>query len=218
MAEYPRINDRDHDLLKKIAANTADSASGTTGGVTSVKVTELDVNGSEVSETNPLPTQGQGFSSSANFTRPNNATPLTALDVVGTDPATNLSFADAGPAAGGKVVITYASLRIDVAAVAAGITQFRLHLYNAAPTAIADNAAFNLPSADRDKYLGYIELPTPVDLGDTIFSGTEEGYYPVRKEIVVPSGGVLYGLLQTVGAYTPTAQSVYTIKIKSVAV
>lgn len=218
MAEYPRINDRDHDLLKKIAENTADTASGTSGGVANVKVTELDIGGSPVSDTNPVPVEGAGYSSSASFTRPNTTPTLSALDVVGTSPAANLTFSDIGPAAGGKVVIVYAALRIDVAAVAAGMTQFRLHLYSSAPTAIADDAAYNLPSADRDKYLGYIELPTPVDLGDTIFAGTEEGYYPVRKEITVPSGGAIYGILQTVGSYAATAQAVYNLKIKSVGV
>ena len=218
MAEYPRINDRDHDLLKKLVTNTADTASGTSGGVANVKVTELDVNGSAVSASNPLPVEGQGYTSSDTSTRPNNATPYTALDVVGSDPAANMTFASIGPAAGGKVVITYASLRIDVAAVPAGMTQFRLHLYNAAPAAITDNLAFNLPSGDRDKYLGYIEIPTPLDLGDTLFNGTEDGYYPVRKEVVVPSGGTLYGILQTVGAYTPTAQAVKVVSLKSIGV
>jgi hypothetical protein len=199
-----RPRDGDNDILRKILNWFAALGAGTKSIAVNIS--------SAVGIT------GFGFSSEDTSTRPNNTTPYTALDVVGTDPATNMTFAGIGPAAGGKVIITHASLRVDVASVPAGMTQFRLHLLNAAPTAITDNMAFNLIAADRDKYLGFIEIPTPLDLGDTLFNGTEEGYYPVRKEVVVPVGGTLYGVLQTVGGFTPTAQSVTVVSLKSVSV
>lgn len=44
---------------------------------------------------------------------------------------------------------------------------FILHLFNAAPTVIADDAAFTLAVADIPKYLGSISLGQPVDLDST---------------------------------------------------
>lgn len=44
---------------------------------------------------------------------------------------------------------------------------FRLHLFNAAPTVIADDAAFTLASGDIAKYLGWIDLGTAFDLDST---------------------------------------------------
>ncbi len=224
MAQCPSINDRDHDLLKKIAANTCELAGGTGSPIT----VDLEVNGAPVSTSNPLPIDGSavvtglGYTASFTQTRPDNATPYTGGDVVGEDPGENLEFAGIGPesftAFGAKIIITRVKLRIDVNAVPAGMTQFRLHLYDSGPTVIADNAPYNLPAADRDKYLGYIELATPIDLGDTIYSGTEDANYPVRFETRVNTLGNLYGILQTVGGYTPSALTVKTVTLYSVSV
>ncbi len=167
-------------------------------------------------------TVGVGYKSSFTQTRPNNTTPYTALDVVGEDAAENMEFGGIGPEAegmvNGKVIITHVALRMDRNAVPAGMTQFRLHLFNGAPTAITDNLAFNLIEADRGIYQGYIEIPTPLDLGDTIYNDTEGGYYPVRKEVEVNSIGNLYGVLQTVGGYAPAASTSFNVALKAVSV
>ncbi len=160
--------------------------------------------------------QSTGFVSSASHTRPADTTAYTAEDVVGETGGVNLTFNGIGPMEGGKVLIDRVTLRIDVAAVPAGMTQFRLHLYNAAPTAIADNSAFTVISGDRDKYLGFVSIPTPIDLGATVFSGSEELNAPVRQQVVVPFGGILYGVLQTVGGFTPSSATVKTITLHSV--
>lgn len=47
------------------------------------------------------------------------------------------------------------------------VSAFRIHLFNAAPTVIADDAAFTLASTDIAKYLGWIDLGTPLDLDST---------------------------------------------------
>jgi len=149
---------------------------------------------------------------SATMTRPDNATPYTALDVVGTDAATNINFANAGIAGRGFAVMG-ARLRIDVSAVPAGMGDFRLHLYNAAPTAITDNLAYNLPAADRAKYLGYITIPAPVDIGDTIWAQVDN--VNLTGELVSTS---IFGILQTVEAYTPAALTVSDVAITVVEV
>lgn len=143
-------------------------------------------------------------------TRPDNTTAYTELDVLGTDPATVIEFANIAPAGGGPVVLLYASLRVDVDSIPSGLGQTRLHLYTSAPTAIADNAAFNLPSGDRAKYLGYITLPAPADLGDTLF--VEDDF--LRKQVIATSSS-LFAVAQTIGAFTPSALTVKNWELRA---
>ena len=209
-----RPGDGDNDILRKIL--NWFSALG--AGTKSIAVNISDAVAILIYGT----VTGVGYAASFEQTRPNDTTPYTALDVVGESPAENMEFGGIGPeaegAVNGKIIITHVALRMDRNSVPAGMTQFRLHLFNGAPTAIADNAAFNLAAADRTNYQGYIEIPTPLDLGDTIYNDTEGGYYPVRKEVTVNSIGNLYGVLQTVGAYTPAAQTNFTVSLKAVSV
>jgi hypothetical protein len=96
---------------------------------------------------------------------------------------------------------------IAVAAIPAGMTSFRLHLYRETPaSAIADNAAWDLPAGDRDAYLGYIDLGSPADAGSTLFAQVDQ----INKQILCGATGV-WGYLVTNGAYTPAGVSeVYT--------
>jgi hypothetical protein len=92
---------------------------------------------------------------------------------------------------------------------------FRLHLYNSAPTAILDNSAFNIPVADRSKYIGYIDFDTPSDLGDTLFTQALN----VNLFATLATGSTtLYGILQTIGGYTPTSATVKTVNLTVVGV
>jgi hypothetical protein len=162
--------------------------------------------------------QSIGYMSNTTSTRPNDAAPYVANDVVGESPAANLVFANIGPSGGGKILITNLSMKIDVNAIPAGMIGFRLHLYDAAPTAIVDNAAYNLPAADRTKYLGFIELPAPVDIGDTLWAEAESMNLPVRKQITLPAiaAGSVWGIVQTLGAYTPSALTVRSVTLHSI--
>lgn len=154
------------------------------------------------------------YDTSDTITRPDNTTAYTALDVVGKSVAANLIFENAGPS-GGQVIINSISLRVDVAALPATMGTFRLHLYNAAPTAIADNAAFNLIAADRAKYLGYVDIPTPTDIGDTLWSESNSLGKIVK---LATNSTTLYGVLQTIAAYDPTALTVKTVSLHNVGV
>ncbi len=155
---------------------------------------------------------GAGYTSSATATRPANTTAYTALDVVGATAAA-LTFENVGPA-NGHIFVTDADLRINIDAVPAGMAAFRLHLYSATPgSALADNAAFNLPSGDRATYLGYIDLPVPVDMGDTIFSQPSP---QVPKKIKMGATSSLFGYLQAIGGYTPTSEAVLSVRLNAV--
>jgi hypothetical protein len=161
-------------------------------------------------------TTSQSGMSSTSHTRPNDTTAYTALDVVGTSPATNLTFTNVYPITGANIIINRVELRIDVATIPSGLTFFRLHLYDAEPTALADNVTFNVISADRSKYLGFIDINNTVnDFGDTLYVDMKG----VNCQVKLATGSTtLYGVLQTVGAFTPTAQCVKAIKLHTLGV
>lgn len=155
---------------------------------------------------------GAGYTSVVTATRPANTTPYDALDVVGATEAA-LTFENIGPA-GGHIFITDVDLRIDINAVTSGMAAWRLHLYSATPgSGLDDNVAFNLASGDRATYLGYIDLPVPVDMGDTIFSQPAP---QVPKKIKMGATTSLFGYLQTIGAYTPTSEAVLSLRLNAV--
>lgn len=172
---------------------------------------------SVVSLDNPLPVTAavagaSAFSSSVLFTRQNNTPTYDANDVVGAATAA-LTLEGIGPEGGGEVIITYASLRIDVSSIPTGMTSFKLALYDATPpSALADAATWDLPSGDRANFKGFVDLGTPVDLGSTLFVEI----YPVNRQITVADGGALYAYLITNGSYTATAQAVYTLALSTV--
>ena len=163
---------------------------------------------------------GYGYSSQSDIARPNNATPYTAGDVIGAadvgTPANAgvaaIEFTNIGPA-GGHILITDVDLRIDVNAVPAGMVGFRLHLYNVTPpSALLDNAVWDLPAGDRASYLGYIDTGVPVDVGSTLFV---QSSYPVNKKVKMGATTSLFGYLVTLGGYTPTAVANKSVRLNA---
>lgn len=107
-----------------------------------------------------------------------------------------------GPRGGGEVIITSTSLQIAHTAIISGETSYSLALYNVTPpSALADNAAFDVPSGDREAFLGLLSLGTPVDLGSTLRIDLDG----INRQITVPDGGAIYAYLVTIGAFTATA-------------
>lgn len=166
-----------------------------------------------------LPTQSYG--ATVSLTRPADTTAYTAGDVIGigtgaggaTAGPAALTFT-AGPTAGGEVIITSAALRVDASAVPSGMGNFRLHLYNVTPpSALVDNAAWDLPSGDRASYLGHVDIGTPVDLGSTLYVQADG----INKQITLASAN-LYGYLQTIGAFTPASAVVKAVTLHTLKV
>jgi hypothetical protein len=173
--------------------------------------TNIKINDEDISDTNPIPVTKSGSSVSASITRPANTTLYTALDVIcssSTTPTVS-TFSNVSTNTGAKVKITRAWIRIDVNAVPAGMSGFYVHLYNANPTAIADNAAYDIPEADRAKYIDNIYITTPDDFGSTLYSSIQN----IEVNCKLAAGSTtLYAILQTVGGFTPAGNSeVYTI-------
>lgn len=157
---------------------------------------------------------GVGYSSSVSQTRPNDTSGYTARDVIGTATGSTAAweFANFGPAGGGKMLVTSARMSVHTTAVPSGMSSFFLALYSATPpSALGDNAAWDLPSGDRSVFLGKLALGTPVDEGSTLFVETDG----LNKQVTL-TGTSLFAYLVTEGAYTPTAQAVKKIDLSGI--
>ncbi|TFH07274.1 MAG: hypothetical protein E4H07_09310 [Nitrosomonadales bacterium] len=176
-----------------------------------IKVSTIDGDSLSVSDNNgSLTVDGKAYRTTATITRPSNTTAYTAGDVVGdTGGSAIISLTAAGPTAG-FVIIQSISLVFSDSTVPSGMGAFRLHLFNASPTAIADNAPFDLTSADRATYMGYVDFPAPQDLGSSIYTQTD---YPGRLVKLAAASTTLFAELETRGAYTPVSASTVSIRI-----
>lgn len=132
------------------------------------------------------------FSASATFT-PANTSHVTP-DVNGGAQ----QFSTVG-VSGERVMITSATLEIDGGSAEA--TAWRLYLYNITPpSAIADDATWDLPSGDRASFLGYVDLGTAIDLGSTQWVEA----HGINKQIKLASANV-FGYLVNLTTVTPAA-------------
>ena len=156
-------------------------------------------------------------------TRPNNTTAYTANDVVGvalaaaagqativfTFPRLALALAN-----GGELLITSAELSREVTALISGETNYNLYLFNEPPpSALLDNAAFDISVADLRQLIGKINLGTPVDEGSILLIKTDG----INQQVTALSN-TIYGYLVTVGAYTPAANTVLNVTLHALAV
>jgi len=143
---------------------------------------------------------GKGKSASATFTPA--ATSHTGGDCNGAA----AEFALVAPA-GCQFQITDVSLLIAGATVES--TVWTLHLYSVTPpSALADDAVWDIPSGDRASYLGSVSLGTAVDVGASQWVKTS-GLTPV----FTLTGTSLFGYLVNVTTLTPAAVA-HTVTIK----
>lgn len=154
--------------------------------------------------------KGAGYSAAVTLTRTADTNAYLANDVIGaaTGSTAALTFTNVGAGAG-EYMITSVAMEIDAAAVISGETSYRLYLYNVTPpSALGDNAAWDLPSGDRASFLGYVDLGTPIDLGSTLYVETNT----VNKQLKL-AGTSVFGYLVTNGAYTPPSARVHVITL-----
>ncbi len=160
--------------------------------------------------TGSLVVGGKAFRAAVTITRPSNTTAYTAGDVVGdTGGSAIITLPSIGPS-GGYVLFQSVRLLIGNTSVPSGMAGFRLHLYTASPTAIADNAAFDLVSGEVANYAGYIDLPTPQDLGSTLYTQAD---YPGTLIKLASASTSLFAELETRGAYTPASATLYDLRV-----
>lgn len=143
----------------------------------------------------------RGFVASATFTPA--ATSHTGGDVVGVAQA--LAFTPA-PTSGGLIRITGVELLIAGATIET--TAWKLHLYNVTPpSALADDAVFDLPAGDRAAYLGAVDIAQVVDLGASLFIEAHN-----LSKIIKLANGSLFAYLVNVTTLTPQAVA-HTVKL-----
>lgn len=122
-----------------------------------------------------------------------------ARDVVGGV----LSFTNMQFLGGGNLDIISARLTLGIAAVPSGMTNFELHMYNASPpSALADNAAFDLTAADLPYYQGKLFFSTPTDEGSSLSTSIDA----INKQVFLTTD-TIYAYLVTIDGYTPAAGS-----------
>ncbi len=93
------------------------------------------------------------------------------------------------PISGSNIAITNVSLLI--ASGTAVASAWRLYLYNVTPpSAIADDAAFDIPSGDRASLLGYVPISTTEDSGNSSWVQVNGLYIPIQL-----SGTTVFGYL-----------------------
>ena len=159
-----------------------------------------------------LTVDGKAYRSTVTLTRPSDTTAYTAGDVVGdTGGSAIATVANVGPS-GGFVLVQSISLVFSDSTVPSGMGAFRVHLYSASPTAIADNAAFDLVSDERATYMGFIDLPAPQDLGSTLYTQTD---YPGRLVKLAAASTSLFVEIETRGAYTPVSASTVELRVNT---
>jgi hypothetical protein len=162
---------------------------------------------------------GSSYRAVVSITRPSNTTAYAAGDVIGIADATTPAnagsaihaLASIGPASG-HVLIQSVELLIGNSSVPSGMGSFRLHFYTSSPTAVLDNAAFDLASGEVASYAGFVDLPSPQDLGSTIYSQAD---YTGRLIKLADGSTSLFAELETKGAYTPASGTLYTLRVKA---
>lgn len=175
------------------------------GTVSGNPLTVSDASGS-------LTVDGRAYRSVATFTRPGDTTAYLAGDVVGASGTAIQTLSGIGPN-NGYVIIQSVEFFINATSVPAGMGSFRAHFYTASPTAIVDNAAFDLVSGDVSSYVGYVDLPTPQDLGSTLYAQTD---YSGRLIQLASGQTSLFCEVQTINAYTPASGTLHTLRVKTV--
>lgn len=183
-----------------------------TGAATAAKQPALGTAGTPSADV--ISVQGKAYTGTFTVTRANNTTAYTAGDVVGAA----FAIANLGPTGGGDVLLTKLKILLNITALPAGMTTFKIPLYNVTPpSAIADNSPWTLASGDRASYIGMIEGVIASARGTGTQSVEAVLKFSPAEQYTIPSTG-LYGYLVTDAAFTPAAVSeTYTGEVKALA-
>jgi hypothetical protein len=159
---------------------------------------------------------GSPASLSSEYTRPNDSNPYIALDVFAdsTSAPTVITFTGAARKTAGSGYITKAQLQTDQKT---NTARFRLHLFNAAPTAINDNSPMLTLYANKASYVGTIDFPACATEDSTNSTQATSQAVPGSGNLplayLTNADANLYGILETLDAFTPAAQQKVNIKL-----
>lgn len=149
------------------------------------------------------------------ITRPANATQYAIRDVVGDTNGSAIFEITGLGRADGQFIVTVCDLILAVSALPTGMTAgFDVHFYSAAPTAIADNAAWDLLTEDRLKHQGKVTISIPVNVGSSCES-LNDGF---ARQVTLSATGSLFVELVTLSAFTPTSGAVIYLNVRGIEV
>jgi hypothetical protein len=155
--------------------------------------------------------------SSATVTRPADTTAYAAKDVISTAVGAVIEFTGMARAVGGTGTIVKARLMTNQST---NVASYRLHLFHTSPTAIADNAQYAMLDANKDKRIGMIDFPAAATEGtgsDAAASmrPSSDGSYPPPNLWYKTAGAdtKLYGILETISAFTPASGQTFFIEL-----
>lgn len=166
------------------------------------------------SETHLGNVSGSTVMVNATFGRPANTTAYAALQVVAnsTSAPTLLTFAAMSRVAAGAGYIVKARLVTDQST---NTARFRLHLYHTAPTAINDGSAFTSLYANRANKIGTIDFAACVTEG----VGSTDAYSMNATArlgfVLAAASNTIYGMLETLDAFTPASAQNFFIELTS---
>ena len=160
-----------------------------------------------------MPVRPNSPTISQEFTRPADTNAYAALDVISTSttaPAL-ITFTGVGRFVGANGYLTRLKIQTNLVSVT---PRLRLHLYRVAPTAINDNAPFSGPlHADRAKYIGYLDSGALAQEGTGADSTYAENISDRLQFDCDPADVNLYGILETLDAFTPGNAEVFRIEL-----
>ena len=149
----------------------------------------------------------------ATFARPADTSAYAALDTVSTSTSAPVVITFSGMARinAGSGYITKARIMTDQKTNSA---RYRLHLFHTAPTLTNDNAAFPLLWADRANRVGKIDF-SPMTTEDATNSTCAESLNEaVRLSFTCEAANTaLYGILETLDAFTPASGQNFYISL-----
>jgi hypothetical protein len=155
---------------------------------------------------------GSSIVVTATFNRPANATAYAALASISdsTTAPTILTFANMGRVNAGSGYITKARL---ITNQSTNTARYRLHLYNVAPTAINDGAAYTNLSANKANKIGYIDFDPMAtegagsDIAESLNATCRLAF------LCAAASRTLYGALQTKDVFTPASGQTYFVEL-----
>ena len=193
--------------MSRLVGQSASSGRDNSAEVTDAGALKVDISDTSASVT----VDGKAYRSTVSFTRPANTTAYAAGDVIGGASSAIHTLSAVGPS-GGFILLQSMALFIGSTSPPVGMAAFRVHLFSASPTAVADNAVFNLSSAERADYMGFVDLGTPQDLGDTIYTQTD---YIGRLVKLAAASTSLFVEIETRGGYTPESGTAYELRMSA---
>lgn len=153
---------------------------------------------------------GRLIFSSVTLTRPADTTAYTAKDAVSdsTSAPTVLQFANAVRLSGGSGYIVGARMNTSQSTCTA---RFRLHLFRTTPSAINDNAAYTLLDANFAIRLGWIDFDAMQTEGSGSTAANAQNFTAVVP--ITCGATTLFGLVETLDAFTPASAQTFKIEL-----